>query len=157
LCRIFRSDRDGIKKSEDYKEYFLNPPVEQFVAAINSTAFYFYWQVFFDAFKAGKLCVESFPLGKLNDPATQGELIGLAKKLMGDMKSKAARFRANYAATGNVEYDQFYPRNSKSIVDAIDQVLARHYDFTAEETDFIINYDIKFRIGPSGGSGENEE
>jgi len=26
-------------------------------------------------------------------------------------------------------------------------VLAAHYGFTAEESDFIINYDIKYRIG----------
>jgi hypothetical protein len=143
----FRSDRDGLKKSEDYKEYFFSPPVEQFVGAINSTAFYFYWQIFFDAFKAGKLCVESFPLGNLNDSPMQGELIALAKKLMRDVKSKGTRFRANYAATGKVEYDQFYPRHSKLIMDEIDQVLAQHYGFTDDELDFIINYDIKYRMG----------
>jgi hypothetical protein len=26
-------------------------------------------------------------------------------------------------------------------------VLARHYGFTAEELDFILNYDIKYRLG----------
>jgi len=29
----------------------------------------------------------------------------------------------------------------------IDKVLARHYGFTVEELDFIINYDIKYRMG----------
>ncbi len=29
----------------------------------------------------------------------------------------------------------------------IDRVLARHYGFTDEELDFIINYDIKYRLG----------
>jgi len=29
----------------------------------------------------------------------------------------------------------------------IDVVLARHYGFTEEELDFIINYDIKYRMG----------
>jgi hypothetical protein len=28
--------------------------------------------------------------------------------------------------------------------------------FTGEELDFIINYDIKYRMGLSGGSGEEE-
>jgi hypothetical protein len=28
-----------------------------------------------------------------------------------------------------------------------DRVLAQHYGFTAEELDFIINYDIKYRMG----------
>jgi hypothetical protein len=29
----------------------------------------------------------------------------------------------------------------------LDRVLARHYGFTDEELDFIINYDIKYRMG----------
>ncbi|WP_275666225.1 hypothetical protein [Candidatus Methylomirabilis limnetica] len=31
--------------------------------------------------------------------------------------------------------------------DEIDTVLAGHYGFTAEELDFILNYDIKYRLG----------
>lgn len=37
--------------------------------------------------------------------------------------------------------------NIKVIIDKIDKVLARHYGFTDEELDFIINYDIKYRMG----------
>jgi hypothetical protein len=40
------------------------------------------------------------------------------------------------------------------IVGAIDKVLAKHYGFTEEELDFIINYDIKYRMG---GELEGEE
>ena len=32
-------------------------------------------------------------------------------------------------------------------LDEIDTVLAGHYGFTAEELDFILNYDIKYRLG----------
>jgi hypothetical protein len=39
------------------------------------------------------------------------------------------------------------PKFSKSIIDEIDRVLAQHYGFTDEELDFIINYDIKYRMG----------
>lgn len=41
----------------------------------------------------------------------------------------------------------FQPRQSKSLIDEIDIVLAKHYGFTEEELDFIINYDIKYRMG----------
>jgi hypothetical protein len=41
----------------------------------------------------------------------------------------------------------FQPRLSKPIIDEIDTVLAEHYGFTEEELDFIINYDIKYRMG----------
>lgn len=33
------------------------------------------------------------------------------------------------------------------IFDNIDRVLAKHYGFTEEKLDFIINYDIKYRMG----------
>ena len=47
-----------------------------------------------------------------------------------------------------------YPKASKPIIDKIDTVLARHYGFTNEELDFIINYDIKYRVGAEDDSDE---
>ena len=49
--------------------------------------------------------------------------------------------------TGEVKIQSFRPRLSKPIIDEIDKVLAKHYGFTEEELDFIINYDIKYRMG----------
>jgi hypothetical protein len=49
--------------------------------------------------------------------------------------------------TGDILYQEFYPRLSKPIIDELDQVLAHHYGFTDAEIDFIINYDIKYRLG----------
>lgn len=142
----FRSDRDGEKKSEDYKEYAALPPIQPIVAFVNSSTFYFYWQVFFDGFKAGKECVERFPAGR-PEGSIRDVLASVASQLMEDMRANATRLRANYRTSGNVEYDQFYPRRSKSIMDRIDQALSPHYGFTDEELDFIINYDIKYRMG----------
>ena len=41
----------------------------------------------------------------------------------------------------------FFIKYSKSVIDEIDNQLANYYNFTQEELDFIINYDIKYRIG----------
>ena len=38
-------------------------------------------------------------------------------------------------------------KRSKLIIDEIDELLAKHCGFTEEELDFIINYDIKYRLG----------
>ncbi len=49
-----------------------------------------------------------------------------------------------------------FPKRSKPIIDEIDRVLARHYGFTDEELDFIINYDIKYRMGQGADTGEED-
>ena len=36
---------------------------------------------------------------------------------------------------------------NRPILDEIDTVLAGHYGFTVDELDFILNYDIKYRLG----------
>jgi len=35
--------------------------------------------------------------------------------------------------------------------------LAKQYDFTDEEPDFIINYDIKYRLGLGSGEEDGDE
>jgi hypothetical protein len=52
-----------------------------------------------------------------------------------------------YKNTGLVEMQKFFPKLSKAILDEIDTMLAQHYKFTPEELDFIVNYDIKYRMG----------
>ncbi|NCJ07808.1 hypothetical protein GS597_15080 [Synechococcales cyanobacterium C] len=47
-----------------------------------------------------------------------------------------------------------FPAKSKPIIDEIDRVLAQHYGFTDEELDFIINYDIKYRMGRNSGGDD---
>ena len=44
----------------------------------------------------------------------------------------------------------------KPIIDEIDRVLAKHYGFTDEELDFVINYDIKYRMGLSAGQADRD-
>jgi hypothetical protein len=44
---------------------------------------------------------------------------------------------------------------SKPIIDEIDYVLAQYYGFTDEELDFIINYDIKYRMGASDAEDDD--
>jgi len=75
------------------------------------------------------------------------KLAKLAADLMADLKKHKYRKESQYQATGKVIYDEFYPKHSKSILDEIDTALAQHYGFNQEELDFIINYDIKYRLG----------
>lgn len=75
------------------------------------------------------------------------ELKILVKDLMKDLSEKSGLKVANYKSTGKVEYAEYYPKRSKQIIDQIDSVLAKYYQFSLEELDFILNYDVKFRMG----------
>ena len=57
---------------------------------------------------------------------------------------------ATYNIGGAVEYQRFSPASAKPFIDNVDRMLAKHYGFTDEELDFIINYDIKYRMGREG-------
>ncbi len=59
------------------------------------------------------------------------------------VRNRVARFNSTNGCTESY----YYPVKSKPIIDEIDRVLAKHYGFTEEELDFIINYDIKYRMG----------
>jgi hypothetical protein len=51
-------------------------------------------------------------------------------------------------------------KKCKPIIDEIGRILAKHYGFTDAELDFIINYDIKYRMGSEltgEGGGINDE
>ena len=80
----------------------------------------------------------------------EGKLEMLATRLMADMKRNSSRKSARYKASGRTTCQEFYPALSKPIIDEIDRVLAQHYGFTDEELDFIINHDIKYRMGRGG-------
>ena len=49
--------------------------------------------------------------------------------------------------SGPITYQEFHIKSSKPLIDEIDRVLAGHYGLTEEELDYIINYDIKYRMG----------
>lgn len=88
----------------------------------------------------------------------RNKIIELGKKLQNDYVKNSKIIKRNYAKKGRefiMEKQHFYIKKSKSIIDEIDKVLAEHYGFTNEELDFIINYDIKYRMGKD--SEEDEE
>jgi len=149
----FWNERGGKQISSHIKS--LNVETESdistVVAALNSSLFYWWFIVFSNCRDLVMREIESFPLGL--DNMAEGikiRLSELVSELMKDYKKHAIRKETTYQTTGKVIYDEFYPRKSKPIIDEIDCVLARHYGFTEEELDFIVNYDIKYRMGIGG-------
>lgn len=154
----FCSERDGVKRSDDYKIFAVASAVERdlLTAVLNSTWFYQWFVTYSDVYHCGKEIILGFPLNlETLTQRYEKELKTAKTDLMESLRGKSIRRKVPYQSTGTVEYDEFYPKFSKSFIDKIDQVLAQHYGFTDEELDFIINYDIKYRMGKDGGNGED--
>jgi hypothetical protein len=152
----FWNERDGEQVSSHIKTLLLRSKVDAVVtvAALNSSLFYWWFIVLSNCRDLTMREIENFPLGvDQMSHEVKEQLAVLSEKLMADLKCHKQRKVCQYQATGRVVYDEFYPKYSKPIIDEIDRVLAQHYGFTDEELDFIINYDIKYRMG--GGAEED--
>jgi hypothetical protein len=111
---------------------------------MNSSLFYWFYQLRTNCRDFNPSDFRTFPL-----PAelTSANLQVLAKCLQTKLDKSSKLTAVSYKQTGEVEVETFRPREAKEIVDEIDCALARYYGFTDEELDFIINYDIKYRLG----------
>ena len=122
----------------------------KFVGALLNSTLYFLWFVSVGNGRniTGADGEQIPPVGEVSDEILM-EVPSLFDRLMRDYdKNSFIRERQD------CEFQEFRPSMSKPIIDEIDKILARHYGFTEEELDFIINYDIKYRMGRDSGEEE---
>ena len=116
-----------------------------YCALLNSNLFYFFWKSLTDARHVYPSDIAMFPVDLDEVSHSASELSALVNDLMDELRLNSERI-----IYGKAEVDQFYVAPCKPIIDQIDGVLAKHYGFSDEELDFIINYDIKYRMGREG-------
>jgi hypothetical protein len=114
-------------------------------AVLNSSLFYSYFIAYGDCFHLSDKLVTCFPLEL--EIQTNQKLIKINEKLVDDLIRNASNKIISTKDGDTIEYAEFNVSESTPIIDEIDHVLAQHYGFTEEELDFIINYDIKYRMG----------
>ena len=142
---------NGMKESSHYK--MLNSSNADILACIlNSSVYYWFFKNVSNCRDFSTREILPFPIGNL------GAIEFLSKgKALKDSYVKNRAVKNRIYPSGLVYYEEYYPAKSKSIIDEIDKVLAKHYGFTDEELDFIINYDIKYRMGDELGEEEVQE
>ena len=74
------------------------------------------------------------------------ELEKLGKKLSKNLLDNAERKTQSYETTGDRAQLIFNPTASKPLIEEIDRVIQKHYNLTDDELEYIINYDIKYRL-----------
>lgn len=134
------------KLSNEYKA--LNVPTfskNATICLLSSSLYYNLWIMISDTFHVTKTYLNflTFP-----DSLFEDSIINILCVKLLDELWKFAEYRERKRADNSVNREvNFKVGKSKPIIDEIDTVLAVHYGFTEEELDFIINYDIKYRMG----------
>ena len=130
---------------------------EVVISLLNSSLFFWFFCVFSDVRNVNKREINRFRFSLENiTSSVEYDLRRLCKSLIKDFENNSRMLTSNYGNRGLLQIQSFQPRLSKPIIDQIDQVLAKHYGFTDEELDFIINYDIKYRMGRGADGGEED-
>lgn len=94
--------------------------------------------------------VYEFPIGKVSSKTLES-IKNIFPKLMQDYNDNSIK-----RVRQDCEFQEFKINLSKSIIDKLDEALATNYDFNEEELDFIINYEIKYRMGKELESEDEE-
>ena len=145
------ADADGHKREPSELNKVAVATEEQrniCLCALNSSIFYWLLTVWSDCRNLNRREILGFPLDiEAMGTRLRGALDRLAQTLMNGFSQHSRVLRMNYAKWGPMDIQCIYPKASKSTIDSIDRLLATHYGFTEEELDFIINYDIKYRMG----------
>jgi hypothetical protein len=83
--------------------------------------------------------------------SAKSETLSIGKQYLSVLKRTSYRMQKSGLWIETFEYAK-----TKPIIDEIDALLAKHYGFTEEELDFIVNYDIKYRMGDELAAGAND-
>jgi len=122
-------------------------------SVLNSSTFYQFFCSYTDTRHINPSDVMEFPL----DLSTFDRD---TKKRLTDLSAQLAQCHATHTSVyrkSGLLIDSIVSKACKPIIDEIDRVLAKHYGFTDEELDFIINYDIKYRMGAENLDGEEDD
>ena len=121
------------------------------MALMNSSLFYIWFTTYADGFHLSHTLVKAFPINL--SLLTSQELYDLAIRLEADIQihtrlsTHNTKDNPSTRQSGHqIDLEEYQMRFSKNILDEVDRVLAQYYSFTHDELDFIINYDIKYRI-----------
>ena len=133
------------KLSDNYQAFDINEKYSSCVLCmLNSQLSYWYWIMSSDCYRFTKTDALNISMPPKPDLPLYTRL---AKLLLKSYEQNSMLQKKKARNRQIVIEKQFFPAKSKTIIDEIDRALAQHYGFTDEELDFIINYDIKYRMG----------
>lgn len=140
-------NREFATESTSNKVKYIDKSINSIVlvSVLNSNLFWWYYVNYFDLYNLKDYMIFNFPF-QIKEGVADLERLGSCLMESYEL-NKVVKEQFIKTKEKTCTFESFIPQLSKPIIDEIDKVLAKHYGFTEEELDFIINYDIKYRMG----------
>jgi hypothetical protein len=115
------------------------------VGILSSNCFWWWYTITSNLRDLNPIDIHEFPIS--NKALVSVKMKALSEDYIEDLRHNSTILVRNQRQTGRTETQSFKIRISKPIIDKIDIEFGRLIGFNDEELDFIINYDIKYRMG----------
>lgn len=138
---------DGVKtfsSKEEHLSFYSQKELHTAICSLWSDFYWWWYQINSDVRNNNPSDLLSFPI--VESSYDESLFITLSEKLQEDLTKNSVWSERKFAGSVS-RYKSFIPKLSKEIINKIDISLNKYYGFTEEELDFIINYDIKYRMG----------
>ena len=112
---------------------------------LNSSLFFWFYSAYSDCEHINDGLVRKFPIPTSWNKQSHGWQ-GLCSDLMDSLEANARRKSISTKQGHVIEYDEISGALSKSYMDLIDENLAKIYELSEDEHDYIVRYDVKYRI-----------
>lgn len=146
---------NGVSGSSSRETHFSvarREHVKPVIGVLSSSLFWWWYTISSNLRDLNPTDIQSFPVPlSVLDSA---EVRELSDKYLLELSENSMMMVREQKATGRTETQSFKIQKSKATIDEIDRLIGPFYGLTDAEQDFIVNYDLKFRLPSAGDTGD---
>lgn len=150
--RFVLNGKEGHSSRETWIDVRTKEDAKRIVGVLSSNLFWWWYTVTSNVRDLNPSDILNFRLPETI--MTDNSILEVSEQYQNDICQNSTMLVRFQKKTGKTETQSFTISKSKPIIDKIDELLAKHYGLTEEELDFIINYDIKYRMGDELKAGD---
>ncbi len=143
--------KKGSSSRETHFSVARRDHIKPVIGILSSGLFWWWYTISSNLRDLNPTDIQSFPvpLAALDS----AEVRKASQKYMTELVANSTMLVREQKSTGRTETQSFKIQKCKTSIDEIDKLIAPFYGLTASDLDFIVNYDLKFRLG----SGDDPE
>lgn len=142
---------NGVSGSSSRETHFSTSRrehVEPMVGILSSSLFWWWYTISSNLRDLNPMDIQAFPVPL--EALSSAEIKAVSERYLQELADNSTMLVRQQKSTGRTETQSFKIQRCKSTIDEIDRLLGPLYELDENEIDFVVNYDLKFRLGANG-------